>query len=450
MIIDAQDVCRLTTNNRWRNDFPAIEREYVWIYPVVRDNIFDTQSLFSSARKEISDEISVYIHVPVCLYHCPMCEFYTETIHDRLEIEGYEDYVIRELSFYKDSPATKNNHLKSICFGGGTPSLLKPEAVKKIIDSFFKVFELHKDVQVTLESHPNDVNYDYLSAVHQYGVNRISFGIQSFNDNDLQILELRQKSGSNKAILRDAYEAGFETIAVDLIYRIPGQKDETFLSNIHETIDLGATSISLYSLDIQETQKNLFSQQQSMEEGRKLFFESRDFLLKKGFEHFAQPDFYMHGHMNQDMKVSLLAPQGQAIGIGAGAWSYFNNAIYCSIHNLDKYKEELDRDVFPVLAGQRISIDDEMSRYMVLGVRVLRVPTEPFFQYFGVALEDVFYRELRFLEERELIKCSAKEIALTDRGLYYIDNVSKEFFSFANRCRLQPFSWGIADEIIGE
>jgi oxygen-independent coproporphyrinogen-3 oxidase len=447
MIISTQDVCKLTTNNRWRSDFPAIEREYVWIYPVVRDNIFDTQFLFSSVRKEISNEISIYIHVPVCLYHCPMCEFYTEPIHDRSEIEGYENYVIRELSFYKDSPAIKNNHLKSICFGGGTPSLLKPEAVKKIIDSCLKVFELHEGVQITLESHPNDVNYDYLSAICQYGVNRISFGIQSFNDDDLRILELRQKSDSNKAILGDAYKVGFETVAVDLIYRIPGQKDETFLSNIHEAIDLGSASISLYSLDLQESQKNLFSQQQSMEEGRRLFFESRDFLLKKGFEHFAQPDFYMPRHINQDMKVSLLAPQGQAIGIGAGAWSYFNNAVYCSIHNLDKYKKELDRGLFPVFVGQCLNIDDEMSRYMVLGARVLRIPTEPFFLYFGVALEDVFYRELRFLAEKELIKCSAKEIELTDKGLYYIDNVSKEFFSFANRCRLQPFSWGIADEL---
>jgi oxygen-independent coproporphyrinogen-3 oxidase len=438
----------VTTNNCWRKDFPAVDQEYVWIYPLVRDDKFNVQSLFSDPRGIVSDEASLYIHIPVCLFHCPMCRFYIELIHDRSEIEGYENYIIKELAFYKNSPAIQNMHLKSIYFGGGTASLLKPEALKKIIDSCLDVFERHEEVQITLESHPNVVDIAYLESVCEYGVNRISFGTQSFDDDDLRMLSLRQKAESNKKILKDARKAGVDTVAIDLIYRIPGQKDDTFYANIQCAVDLGVSSFSLYSLELQEQQKNIKGQQQTMDEDKRLFFESRDILLRNGFEHLAQPDFNMPGHTNQDVKVSWVAPQGQAIGLGAGAWSYFNDAVYCSNHNIKMYEEALDKGEFPILAGQHMNIEDEMSRYMVLGARGLRIPKLPFEEHFGISLEDVFFRELHFLEDKGLIRMTDKEVVLTDDGQYHVDNISKEFYSFANRCRLQPFSCGIASNMV--
>jgi oxygen-independent coproporphyrinogen-3 oxidase len=373
-----------------------------------------------------------------------MCRFYIEIIKNRSDIEGYENYILKELSFYERCNYIGDYQLKSIYFGGGTASLLSPDAIFKIVKRCLAVFKQHTDLQITVESHPNVVDLKYLQAVYQRGVNRISFGIQSFNDDDLHILGLRQRADTNRSILEYARAIGFDTVAIDLIYRIPHQKEETFFENIQKAIDMGVTSFSLYSLELQERQSLLSDTQPSADEDRQLFYKSRDIMLRNGFEHLAQPDFNRSGHINQDVKVSWMAPQGQAIGLGAGAWSYFNDSVYCGIHNINRYKNALDATRFPVLTGQRMTQDDQMSRYMVLGARCLHIPIEPFTSYFGISPLDVFYRELQFLESKEMITVTPQVISLTDKGIYHVDNVSKEFYSYANRCRLQPFSCGIA------
>jgi oxygen-independent coproporphyrinogen-3 oxidase len=132
-MLTARDVCKITDNRLWRKDFPSVDQEYVWIYPLIRDNAFDTEHIFKGVKQSISNEISLYIHVPVCLFHCPMCRFYIEIIKNRSDIEGYENYILKELSFYERCNYIGDYQLKSIYFGGGTASLLSPDAIFKIV-----------------------------------------------------------------------------------------------------------------------------------------------------------------------------------------------------------------------------------------------------------------------------------------------------------------------------
>lgn len=436
----------LVTEKEWHQIFPEVDQEYVWEYPLFRGPSEPTERLFLSQDKPLSNDLGIYIHVPFCLYRCPMCGFYMELVKDRSFSKRYTDALIEEFRTYRSKFDFSNRELKAIYFGGGTASLLEPADVERIVTIIKQTITKNSKVEITVENHPNVATKNYLEELKKIGVNRVSFGVQSFNDEDLKILKLTQRKATNIHILQTALDIGFNTVAADLIYSIPNQTIEGFLANVEKLIAMGITTISLYSMGLSERQEELFDLLPSREIEHEMFERSMNLLLQHGYIQVAQPDFCAPNHINQDTEITWKAPQGEQIALGAGGWSYFNNFLYCNTHNSKKYMNDVFSNGYSIQHLQKATIDDQMSRYMVLGARCFSIPDEPFKRFFGASIFDIYGQEIRLLESQGLIERNAHGINVSMNGRYYVDNISKTFYSPANRCRLQPYCYGVGEE----
>ena len=432
----------LVDESEWLQKYPDVDREYVWSYPLIHENnIFSPQSIF-----EISDipmasyDTVVYVHVPACLFRCPMCPFYVELINNRTELDGYGDTIIKELMMYEKSPIISKLQVKSIYFGGGTASLLPAKDIGKIISKIRKVFSIKEEIEITVEGHPAVVDYNYLSEIRQYGVNRVSFGIQSFNDATLKSLGLRQTKEANISAIQNSKKVGFYTVATDMLYRTPNQTIDDLENQLKTFYNFGVNSISAYSLELSVRQGSLSKDQPNEEIDKEMFYYINNFFNEKGWDHTAQPDYAQRSHVQKEILVTWKAPQGQTIGLGAGACSSFNGVNYYNVHNMSEYHRVVNEGCLPVLTGQKYTIEDAMSRYAVLGARCFFLSYSEFKKVFGMEFEQAFSPVVDLLEFQGLVRRTIDGVEVTKKGKYYVDNISKSFYSIANRCHLQP--WG--------
>ncbi|WP_407375520.1 coproporphyrinogen-III oxidase family protein [Methanobrevibacter sp.] len=436
----------VVSENEWRKQFPIVDQEYIWEYPLFRGESEPTSNLFINQDRSLTNDLGIYIHVPFCLYRCPMCGFYMEIVKDRSFSKEYTDALICEFETYVKSFDFSEKKLRAIYFGGGTASLLEAKDISRLITNIKKAIPNSNLVEITVENHPSVATSEYLSELKHVGINRVSFGIQSLFDEDLKILGLRQRKEQNIQILDAALNLGFDTVAADLIYSIPNQSIERFMRNVEQLVSMGISTISLYSMGLSERQQDLYSLLPGRETEKEMFTQSMNYLRNFGYIQVAQPDFCLPNHINADTEITWKAPQGEQIALGAGAWSYFNNFIYCNTHNSKKYIADVINQGYSIQQLQKSTIDDQMSRYMVLGSRCFYIPDSPFKSYFGISLFDVFGQEIRLLNQQGLINIEEDSINVTDEGRYYVDNISKTFYSFANRCRLQPYCYGLGEE----
>lgn len=432
----------LVSEEEWHNMYPNVDREYVWTYPLIHGSQpFDPRDIFRDAKVPIASyDTVVYIHVPACLFRCPMCPFYVEIVKSRDDLLGYADAIIKELKMYAKANVLKKLNLKTIYFGGGTASLLYPEDIGRIIKNVKELIPHKNEVEITVEAHPKTIDYNYMSALTAYGVNRVSFGIQSFREDTLKTLGLRQTPELNKKALQDAIKLGFKTVSADMLYRTPGQTLEDLKQQIDEFLSYGITSLSAYSLELSVREGSLRSLQPDDNVDREMFYLINDKMNEIGWNHTAQPDYSHPDHIHQETVVTWKAPQGQTIGLGAGSCSAFNGVSYYNVHDINEYLKVVSEGCLPVLTGQTYTIEDAMSRYLVLGARSFDMQGKPFRDTFGVELTEVFGPEIRLLEEQGLLRRNGTGVEVTRKGKYYVDNISKTFYTVANRCHLQP--WG--------
>jgi len=433
----------LVSEQEWRKEYPEVDREYVWTYPLIYNpEAFQPEQIFEkSSVPQASKDLVIYIHLPACLFRCPMCPFFVEVIPSRDAILGYADKVIKEFQFYHQSGLLQQYSLRAIYFGGGTASLFQPKDIKMIIERITDTWQVPIDsVEITVEGHPVTVDYNYLSALREYGVNRVSFGIQSFDDSTLKKLGLRQTAKKNIEVLNDALRLGFKTVSADMLYRTPGQDLRKCIEQLKYFLDAGIQSLSAYSLELSVREGDLRQEQPSEEIDREMFYAINQVMRDEGWFHTAQPDYSKPQNISTETVVTWRAPQGHTLGLGAGACSSINNNTYFNIHDMKEYCNIVEQGYFPVLTGQKFSKDDAMSRFMVLGVRSFILPREPFLKAYGIDMVEHFANELDYLKQRGLIEIEKECVKVSQHGKYYVDNISKVFYSSDNRCHLQP--WG--------
>jgi len=430
-------------DNEWMKRYPEVDREYIWAYPLIHGpDIFVPKDIFRpSLLPIVSNDLVVYIHLPACLFRCPMCPFYVEVIRSRDEITGYASNIIREFSYYEQSGLLKQYNLKAIYFGGGTATLFRPEDIRDICKSVTNALHRSMDsIEITVEGHPSTVDYNYLSAIHEYGVNRVSFGIQSFDDDTLKKLGLRQTSSNNLNVLSDSLKLGFRTVSADMLYRTPGQTLHGCVDQLNKFLDTGIQSLSAYSLELSVREGEMQKKQPNEEIDRQMFYSINETLEKAGWFHTAQPDYSKIENISKETVATWKAPQGQTLGLGAGACSTINANTYFNVHNIEEYANVVEAGCLPILTGQKFTLDDAMSRYLVLGTRCFDIPRQDFKHHFGIDIAEKYVEELEYLSQNGLIEIYPDCLRITKEGKYYVDNISKIFYSHDNKGHLQP--WG--------
>ena len=416
---------------------------YTWCFPL-RWGPFDaTETWRPTPVPSTSTDLTLYVHIPYCTFICMMCPFTHEPL-EKHDLDTYVDALVHEIDLYAAHPRTAEHRVTTLYFGGGTASSLRPHHLRRILGHLRTGFSFAEDAEVTLECHPRTVDRAYLEQAREMGVNRVSFGIQSFNQKNIDSLKLHQKIPQSLEILRTAIDVGFPTVAMDLMYRYADQKPASLRQELQQVFDLGVHGLSVYALDPEVNRlRKTKDRQPGVQIEEEMFYFFHDELLANGWLHLAQPDYAKPGHANHHLRDIWGAPQAANLSFGAGAFSqHWNGTTWCNIADSNTYIEAIQEGRMPILMGQKQTWDDAVARYPALGVRTMRVPLEPFETIFGVPLPRLYEHELDRLIELGWVELDQEALVVTRRGKFFIDNISKTFFNPANRGKGQP--WGQA------
>lgn len=277
---------------------------------------------------------SAYIHIPFCKSKCNYCSFVSYPNYSNSEINEYIKILLKEIEYYyKDEP------LKTIYIGGGTPSLCEAEDLEKILNCFSK----EANAEITVEINPETVDTDYLLRLSTSGFNRLSIGIQSFDNNILKDIGRIHNAQTAVETIISAQKSGFQNINTDFIYGLPNQSIDSFISDLKTAVELDVEHISLYGLKIEENCKFYKNPPQNIADDdiqADMYLAAVNLLEKAGYEHYEISNFAKKGY---ESKHNLnYWNDEEYYGFGAAAHGYINNVRYSNFGNLSDYKSQYD------------------------------------------------------------------------------------------------------------
>lgn len=376
----------------------------------------------------------LYIHIPYCRQKCPYCAFFSQE-HSGDSLNNYAELLCSEMSLVAENSSARHM-LKSIYFGGGTPSLMDSRQISLLLEQADRLFGLAAQAEITLEANPGTVDYRSLAEFRQCGVNRLSLGIQSFDDRMLAALGRIHTAQEAQAAFAAARRAGFQNIGIDLINSLPGQSRAMWRTDLEQAVRLAPEHLSIYGLTIEEdtrfaTQYPGNSPLLPDEDLSAEMFETADDLLgSQGYEHYeisnyARPAFrsrHNSGYWHRD----------GYLGLGAGAHSYLHDSNYgirfSNVADLDEYTRALHESKLPRLDIMPLSREDAMAEHMFLGLRMSDgVDFEGFERAFGIQLKDVFGQELELLQFQQLLTADTSAVRLTRRGMLLSNQAFRHF-----------------------
>ncbi len=313
----------------------------------------------------------IYIHIPFCESKCNYCDFFARVVNNLETRQAYVDALCKEIELQKNYLKTKT--IQTIYFGGGTPSVLSINQLQQIFKTIFKIFDLEKQHEITLEANPENLTKEYLEKLKDNTpVNRLSIGIQSFFDDDL--LFMNRKHTAREAIdaVRNARRTGYENITVDLIYSLPNMTSQRLLGNLKQFFELGISHLSAYNLIIEEaTVLGLWKKKGKIKELEdeqslslyKLLIEQME---AHGYEHyeisnFAKPNFLSVHNFSYWTGEKYL-------GIGAGAHSFDKKSRQWNIANIKKYIETIQKGEIPA-EKETLSNEEKFNEFIMTGLR---------------------------------------------------------------------------------
>ena len=280
----------------------------------------------------------IYLHIPFCFKRCDYCDFY-KTTNISLKSE-FLNVLEKEITSYV--PFFRSEKIETIYFGGGTPSVLKTAEVQRILNLMFSFIKNMNEVcEITFELNPDDGRFQYLKELRETGVNRLSIGIQSFDDELLKILNRRHDSAQAVQVVQNARKAGFENISVDLMYGLPGMSMETWERSVDKALSLKPEHISAYHLTYEsgtvfgkKLEKGIFTETPE-EESVKQFRLLIEKLKNAGYEHYEISNFSLPGKRSQHN--SNYWNGIKYIGLGPSAHSFDGTKRWWNVSDIKQY-----------------------------------------------------------------------------------------------------------------
>lgn len=351
----------------------------------------------------------IYIHIPFCKSRCAYCDFFSTTM-----LEKRKEYVSALVQEAKNR-VNENYDIQTIYFGGGTPSLLDTEDVQIVLDTLLHIGRHSTDTrptldkEITLEANPGDLTQEKLEELHKIGINRLSIGIQSFNDKQLRLIGRRHTADEAKKAVQMAQNAGFDNISIDLIYGLPNQTMHDWKSEIEEALQLNIQHISTYCLSYEEGTllTRMLNQGRITATDEDTENEMYDYLVqtlvKNGFEHYEVSNFCKPGkHSQHNSSYWNGTPY---IGLGAGAHSYDGQKTRrWNISDIDIYIQGITKNI-PQFETETLNEIEQYNEQIMLGLRTRN----------GLQLST-------FTEEQQKHICKTAETYLQKKQLVQIDD----------------------------
>lgn len=377
-------------------------------------------------------DMGLYVHIPFCKQKCMYCDF---PAYQNLQ-DYYETYVyalVQEMDLWvSEHPESKERSIDTIYFGGGTPTELSIQQLQMIVDKIKSTFTITDDCHMTIESNPGEVDLQYLTKLVKLGFNRISFGVQTFDDKALTMLHRSHNGEKAKQAVYDAKEAGFTDINIDLIYGLPRQTLEDIQRNLNIVKDLPINHISTYGLQVEIgtylyhlVHKNLISiPSESIDE---LMYDTMMSGLKElGFEryeisNFAKGNSYSRHNLKYWHYIDYL-------GFGAGAHSFYDGVRRSNNRNIMPYIQFVDRYIMPTIDTETISVERAQEDFCFLALRTKwGLDEQKFEKRFGVSVHDLFGTTIKDLDSKGLLTYQNGTYHLTPEGAKHGNYVFSQF-----------------------
>jgi oxygen-independent coproporphyrinogen-3 oxidase len=375
--------------------------------------------------------LSLYIHVPYCVGKCPYCGFYS-TPYVSQEADNFISAFNIEADICRKKVSSR--HIGSIYMGGGTPTILSLDQIKRLIDVVKRCFTFEHGVEFTVEANPGTLTGRYLACLLEQGVNRLSLGVQSFSDKVLQTLGRIHTVAQALDAFRCARTAGFKNIGIDLIFGILGQTAGEWEQTIDAARALKPEHLSIYSLSLdkgsqfaQLANRNGFVLLED-EIVARMYEQAVRLLSSAGYDRYEVSNFSLPGFACAHNQHYWR--RGGYLGLGPGASSFLDEKRYENIADSAEYARRLFKDL-PVRAFEEtVEADSAARETLLLGLRTVEgVDLRRFGRQFGAALLSQIKEKARPLESAGLLTIADEHLYLTDRGFLLLDEVLKRLYT---------------------
>jgi len=372
----------------------------------------------------------IYIHIPFCKSRCSYCDFATDVYRNNDAVERYVNALINEITNYE---LRITDSVETLYFGGGTPSLLNANQLERILDSLHKTFSFTENIEFTLEMNPATVTLEKLLDFKSFGVNRASFGVQTFDDRALKILARGHDANDARKTFELLRQAGFDNISFDLIAGLPNQTLPNWEDNLKQALALQPEHLSLYLLEIHEATplaEQIRTQRQPLPD-EDLAAEMYELMLEKvsadGYRQYEISNFSKPGFESKhNSKYWLCAP---VVAFGVSAHSFDGkNRRWSNERDTNKYVSLIENGESPIVEKNELDTAQVAGEFAFLNLRLTRgLNLSEYKARFGIDLQAKYAAELKHLADAELIEFEADHLKLTKKGMVYSNEVFTVF-----------------------
>ena len=381
-----------------------------------------------------SKELELYLHIPFCVRKCDYCDFLSMPANEELR-RHYVDCLMEEIK--QKAALCREYQVTSVFFGGGTPSILPGVQIWELMEVLRSCFQICEDAEVTVECNPGTLTRQKLIYYKMAGVNRLSIGLQSANNQELQRLGRIHTYEEFLDSFGQARAMGFKNINVDLMSALPGQKQEDWINTLNKVLAVRPEHISAYSLMVEEgtpfyerygederrREQALYLPSEEME--REMYLSTQELMRNKGYIRYEISNYAFPGReCRHNIGYWKLTPY---LGLGLGSSSFLEEVRFSNTKDLKTY-----------LSGENFSQEDcayvfldkrqRMEEFMFLGLRMMEgISRSVFQQMFGIKLEAVYGNVLEQLQQQGLLKQQEGRVALTEAGISVSNYVLSEF-----------------------
>lgn len=372
-------------------------------------------------------EIGIYVHIPFCQSKCGYCDFTSFADKDN-KFASYKDALIKEINNF-----TKlyEYNIKTIFIGGGTPTVLPSYFIEEILKELYK-YNVSNNAEITIESNPGTLDINMLRTLKQMGVNRISMGLQAWQNKLLKVINRSHKIEDFIQNYNNAIKVGFKNINVDLIFALPEAKFKDWVETLKNVTALSPTHISVYSLIVEEGTPfyKLYEQNKlkltTEQEDRRMYHFAKKYLSKKGYKQYEISNFCKRNY--ESKHNNLYWNRESYKGFGLGAHSFLEGVRSNNTTNLNDYIKNSDNYDKITQDIIKLTTKDAMEEFMFLGLRLTDGVSKLLFkQEFNIDIEEVFGSIIQKNLDRNLIAIKNNKIYLTNQGIDISNSVMSDF-----------------------
>lgn len=418
--------------------FPAIYYPPITMYPPT-----DQDSMFRNFSYNPASTTSLYFHIPFCPRRCAYCHWVVSIGNSSEDMDYYLDSLEKETQLYKVKLGAKTISPTSILIGGGTPSMLSPAQLERFMRFLHSDFNLDKCSQITIEAEPTTVlgnhGLEKLSVMKRSGINRISLGVQSFDDGILKKTGRLHSSRDALDAVRQIRRAGFDNVSLDLIYGYPGSTFQNWINTLKTAHSLEVDAYQLYRLRIvpHGAKKGMITNM--FDASPEDFPSVADIYVMKelgilissehGFNERSRRVFCARPEHNSDYLQDHTDRLSNVLGIGISSWTNLQGCFYINTgKDLDDYYSYLNKGKLPIARGKVKTEDDRRRWAICLSLKHNGISKMKYKEVTGATLQAAFGPKIFRLKKYALVEESVDMLRLTERGRFFADEVVIQFY----------------------